>query len=94
MKIKRFGVLSMGLNFGIYLALFGLVAGLLIALGSMLGGGLMGEGGGMMAGMGLLAVIIIPILYAIIGFIGGLLAALFMNVAFSITGGLEIDLQQ
>jgi hypothetical protein len=93
MKIKRIGVLSLGVNSAIYLGLFGLVLGLLMALMSMIGGASM-EGGGVLAGMGLLAIVLFPILYAIAGFIGGLLFALFMNIAFSITGGQDIDLQQ
>lgn len=94
MRIKRLGVLSFGLNFAVYLALFGFVAGLMISLVSMLGGAAVGgEGAALLAGMGVLSIILLPISYGVVGFIGGLVAALFLNFAFRLTGGLELDLE-
>ena len=78
MKIKQVGVLSMGVNLGIYLALFGLLAGLMVALMSLTGMG--SQAGGMMAGFGMLAVVVIPVIYAIVGFIGGLISATLLTL--------------
>ena len=46
------------------------------------------------AGMGLAFIIIIPIFYTIIGFVGGALAALIYNLAAKVTGGLELTFLQ
>ncbi|MCB1561642.1 MAG: hypothetical protein KDI75_11215 [Xanthomonadales bacterium] len=98
MKLKSFGVLSMGINMGAYGALIGLFAGAIFALVSMMGGFAMpdGQGGGaaMAAGMGLASIIVLPLLYGIGGFIGGLISALIMNVVFKVTGGLELNFDQ
>ena len=46
--------------------------------------------GAALAGMGLVFVVVIPIFYTIIGFVGGALAALIYNLAAKVTGGLEL----
>lgn len=99
MVITKVGVMSLGKLMGLMYAAIGALFGLLYALFAILGGGAMlamgggdsGIGGGMMMGMGLAAVIILPIFYGILGFIAGLLSALFFNIAAKYTGGLEIE---
>jgi hypothetical protein len=94
MKLKKIGVLSMGVNMAVYAGLLGVLIGVMFALFSLLGAGASNvEGAGMLASFGLLSVIIFPIVYGIAGFIGGVIAALFLNIAYKITGGLELDLQ-
>ena len=78
-------------------ALFGLLIGALMTLMSVMGGGgsdpatadAMGALGPM---MGVGAIVILPILWGIIGFIGGLIGAFLYNIAAKIGGGVELDL--
>lgn len=92
MKMHKVGVLSLALNFAIYTGLLGLLFGVLFAGMSLMGMGSGVEGAGILAGAGVMAVVLFPLLYAVVGFIGGLIAALFFNIALRITGGLEMDL--
>lgn len=99
MVIRKIGVLSLGKLLAIMYAFIGALLGLLYALFALIGGGAMmasgsGDaalGGGMMMGLGVAAIIVLPILYGILGFIGGLLTALFFNIAARFAGGLEIE---
>ncbi len=96
MVVKRVGVWSLGRVLGIIYAGFGLLVGLFFSLFSMVGMGM-----GMMAGrsgmalfpmfFGAGAIVLLPIVYGILGLIGGGLAAIFYNVAAAIGGGLEIE---
>ena len=43
--------------------------------------------------MGIAAIIVLPILFFVIGFIVGIISALVVNLALKITQGLKIDLQ-
>ena len=102
MVIRKIGVLSLGKVMALMYAGIGLVIGVLYALFAVVGGGAMmamgGEegaalGGGMMMGMGLAAVIVLPILYGVFGFIGGIISAFFFNLAAKYAGGLELEVQ-
>lgn len=102
MVIRKIGVLSLGKLMAVMYAGIGLLFGVLYALFAVVGGGAMmamgGEenaalGGGMMMGMGLAAVFLLPILYGVFGFIGGIISALFFNLAAKYTGGLELEVQ-
>ena len=80
----------LGLVVGICVALFSLVAG---SLGSMAGDGVTGARAlGFGFGFGFSAIIIFPIMYGIIGGIGGVIAAAVYNVAAGWVGGLEVDI--
>lgn len=102
MVIRKIGVLSLGKLMAVMYAGIGLLFGVLYALFALVGGGAMmamggGEegalGGGMMMGMGLAAVIVLPILYGVFGFIGGIISAFFFNLAAKYAGGLELEVQ-
>ncbi len=101
-KLHRIGIFSMGKVSGVYGAIFGLLGGLLMTgfslLGILLGGGL--DRGysstaayssifGIINGVG--AVICLPIIYGIFGFIGGIISAFFLNLALKFAGGLELE---
>jgi hypothetical protein len=95
--VKRVGVISCGKVLGILYALLGLIAGGLISLFSMAGAAIgAAEGGvdqglaGMLFGVG--AVVILPLFYGVIGFIGGIIMSAIYNLVASFTGGIEIEI--
>jgi hypothetical protein len=99
MVITKVGVMSLGKLMGIMYAAIGLLFGGIYALVAVVGGGAMlamggnegAMGGGMMMGMGVAAVIVLPVIYGVLGFIGGLVTALFFNIAAKYAGGLEVE---
>ena len=78
----------LGLIVGICMALFSMVAG---SLGSLAGGGVPGARA-LGFGFGFSAIIVFPILYGIVGGIGGVIAAAVYNLAVGWVGGLEVDI--
>ena len=100
-QIKRMGVFSCAKIYSITLAAMGLIIGVIYGLIFMVVGGAMMAGGGRDAGMaggstlviGLVMMIAIPVMYGIIGFIGGIIGALVYNVAAGIVGGLELEIE-
>jgi hypothetical protein len=101
MVIKRVGVLSVGKVMGCLNALFGLIAGAFMSLMAVAGVAMQnqqgmgpGAGPGMMPGIavGAAAIILLPILYGVIGFVGGIISAAVYNVLASIVGGIELEL--
>ena len=98
MVVRSVGVLSAGKIMGVIGALGGLIGGAMIALMSVLGGAMHqpAAGGGAhfpAAFLGVGAIIAMPIIYAICGFIVGLIYALLYNFAAGIIGGLELELE-
>lgn len=101
MIIKRIGALSLGKLMGAMYTGIGLLVGCIFALISLLGGGAMmasgqrgsGLGMGMMAGLGVLAIVLFPIFYGLLGFVAGVISAFFYNLAAKYAGGLEIDVE-
>jgi hypothetical protein len=80
-------------------AVFGLIVGACMALFSMLAGSLAGLAGSAAPGaralgfgFGAGAIIVVPILYGIIGAIGGAIGAALYNLAAGWVGGLEVDI--
>lgn len=102
MVIRKIGVLSLAKLMAVMYAGIGLLFGGLYALVAVIGGGAMlamgGEegaavGGGMMIGIGLAAVVFAPVLYGLLGFVGGAISALLFNLAAKYAGGLELEVQ-
>jgi len=75
---------GLGLLFGAMFSLIGMI-GLTGAMGDTEGGAFVG----LLFGAG--AIIVMPIVYGIFGFIGSLIMALLFNVAVGMTGGIEIE---
>lgn len=100
-QIKRMGVFSCAKIYSITLAAMGLIIGVIYGLIFMVVGGAMMAGGGRDAGtagasslvIGLVMMIAIPVMYGLIGFIGGIIGALVYNVAAGVVGGLEIEIE-
>jgi hypothetical protein len=100
MVIRRIGVGSAAKVAGVLYACIGLIAGVILALVSMVGAGVVAEAQrnsdvppwiGPLFGMG--AVIFLPICYGLLGLAIGAVTALIYNAAAGVTGGLELDVQ-
>ena len=87
-KVKRIGVLSLAKLLGILYAIFGLIVGALFALLPLFG--FNADETGLF--FGTVSIIIFPILYGIMGFIGGLITAFFYNLIAGKIGGLEVEI--
>lgn len=94
MIVKRVGVLSLGKIMAVLYAGIGVIAGVIIALISSMGGSAFAhQGTGMGLGLGVGAIILFPIFYGVMGFIIGLISAWLYNLAAGFIGGVELDLQ-
>jgi hypothetical protein len=98
MVIKRVQPLSAAKIQGILGVCVGLLAGAMFSLFGLIAGSIAAgadESGGALAGMlfGVGAIIVLPIFYGVLGFIGGAIGAFIYNMAAGWVGGLEIDTQ-
>jgi len=97
MVITKVNPLSVAKVAAILYAGIGLIAG---ALFSLIGAGLCRalagvEGAGPLSALfGVGAIIIMPICYAVLGFIGSFIFALIFNFAAGLTGGIEVETKQ
>lgn len=101
--IKRVGVLSVGVMWGILSAIGGLIAGLLMAgffsiisafsgaAGDIYGMDDLGFMGWMFTGM---AIFIYPILYGVLGFLSGVIGGALYNLFVKWVGGIKVQLVQ
>lgn len=95
MTITRVGPLSVAKIAGLLYVVIGLIAGGLFSLVAM-GGAALGAAAGDDSAMfgalfGVGAIILLPICYGILGFIGTLIMAWLFNIAAGIVGGVEVD---
>jgi hypothetical protein len=102
MVLKSVGVLSVAKVFAILYGVFGLIVGAVVSLIAFLGavGSAMGANGpegaaGMVFGLifGAGGIIVLPIVYAAMGFVGGLIGAWLYNVVAGMVGGVELRLE-
>jgi hypothetical protein len=96
MVIKRVNAFSAAKVMGLLGLAVGLLLGAFLSLGALaLGGAAMAndEPGGAFFGMlfGAGAIVILPLFYGCVAFVGGLIQALLYNVAAKFTGGVEVD---
>lgn len=99
MVLRRVGVLSAGKVVGVIYVVFGLFVGVIMALMALAGAAMPqqpNQPGGFMvfAGMGIASIIIFPIMYGVMGFIGGVLSAAIYNLVAGVIGGLELDFER
>ena len=95
MIIKRIGPLSCAKLSGLLYAVIGLLIGGVFSMAAMAGAFASETAGaaGIGAIMGVGAVIVFPILYGLMGFVGTLIGAWLYNVAAGVVGGVEVDIQ-
>lgn len=79
----------LGLVVGVCFAFFSMIAG---SLGALAGGDASGVARSLGLGFGFGAIIVMPITYAIIGGIGGVLGALVYNLVAGWIGSVEVDI--
>lgn len=93
MVVKSIGVVSAGRMYGAVMAAMGLLFGIGFALFSVIGAGLAdtSDGGLLGAALGVGAVIVLPIFYGVMGFVGGVIGAALYNLFAAMVGGVEID---
>jgi hypothetical protein len=95
MKLQRIGIASAAKLGGVIYCAMGLVFGALFSLFSVIGAAassVAGESGawGLLFGVG--AIVVLPIFYGAIGFIGMAIGAWIYNLAAGWIGGLELEL--
>ena len=94
LHIKRVGIISVGKMLGLLYGLMGLIFGGIFTCISLIGSAaIMSEVGaegaaGMVFGLG--AIIIFPLMYGVLGFIGGVITALLYNLIAGFAGGIVI----
>jgi hypothetical protein len=103
MVIKRVGVLSWAKIQAVIMLVFGLIIGVIYGLILMTFGAMMsslgsstrgtGEAAGGAFIIGLMAMIFMPIVYGIIGFIAGAIGAFVYNSAAKFVGGMELEME-
>jgi uncharacterized membrane protein len=96
MTITRVGPLSVAKVAGLLYVVIGLIAGCVLSLVAMVGGFAASAGDANVAGplaalFGVGAIVILPIFYGVLGFIGSLIMAALFNVAAGMVGGIEVD---
>ena len=92
-KIKRINVLSLGKLLAVINAVLGVIQGLLVTLGAGMG---VDMSQGQVPANSLIqkfAFIYFPVLYAVGGFLGGVLTAYIFNQAVKLFGPLEVDIE-
>jgi threonine/homoserine efflux transporter RhtA len=93
--IKRLGVLSVAKIYGAMGVLVGLLVGVCVSAVSALWGTRMAEESSGVtafgAGLGLAAIVVVPIFYGVFTFISGLIGGWFYNLIAGMVGGIEIE---
>jgi hypothetical protein len=94
MTIKRVGPLSCAKIAAALYAIMGLIAGIFISLAAMAGAFAANEeaAGAMGLIFGVGSIVVLPIFYGCIGFVGTLIMAAVYNALASAVGGVEVDI--
>jgi hypothetical protein len=101
MILKRVGVFSLAKILGTLYALLGLIVGGFFTIFAVLGISLEAASGSSGAGpsgfegmvFGVMGLFFFPIMYGVMGFIGGLIMGILFNVVVGLVGGLELTLE-
>jgi hypothetical protein len=93
--VRRLGVISVGRIYGAIMAAVGLLIGFFFALASLVGAGLAArEGSGALGALfGVGAIVLFPLLYGAMGFVGGVMGAAFYNLFAGMVGGVSVELE-
>jgi len=99
MILKRIGALSVAKICAIIYAVIGLIIGFFVSAIALMGtmiGSAFGESGSPFIGLffGIGSIIFFPILYGVLGFLGGLISAAIYNLAAKAIGGVEMEFEE
>ena len=92
-KLKRVGVLSLAKFYTILMGIIGFIFGIFYAVIIAMGVPDMYSGDPFLS-MGYLIILVLPIFYAIIGFIVGAISALLYNLVAKLVGGIDIEFER
>lgn len=95
-QVRRVGVLSCGKVMAALYAVMGLVVGAFMALFSMAGmpnvaNAPNAAGPAAMLGVGVASIVLLPIVYGIMGFVGGIIMGFVYNLIAGAVGGIEFE---
>lgn len=90
--LKRIDYLSVGKLFGVLYGLLGLIMGIFFVL-VVIFGVTVGDGDAMGVVGGIVLAVFFPVANGVSGFIGGVILAALYNLAASLIGGIEFDLE-
>lgn len=94
-RLKSISPLRAGIVLGVLYAMMVFLGGLIILLFGLAGFFSSGaDGGAEIFGVGIGFIILAPLLYGILGFIGGVICAWFYNLIAKMTGGLEFTVEE
>lgn len=95
MVINRVAPMSVAKLAAVLYALLGLLIGAVISMIAVGGGMVAGRDSGAAVAMifGAGAIVLLPLCYAVLGFVGALIGAALYNFAAGIIGGVEIDVK-
>jgi hypothetical protein len=99
MVLKRIGALSLAKICAIIYAVIGLIIGFFVSAIALLGtmiGSAFDESAGPFIGLffGIGSIFLFPILYGLLGFLGGLISAAIYNLAARTIGGVEMEFEE
>lgn len=94
-KLKRIGLLSFAINQALWMGALGVLAGFISLIVFLLGATFFPEREGYLPSMivGSFIAVATPIIYVAIGFVAGLFTTLVWNIAFRLTGGLDLEIE-
>lgn len=97
MVVRRVGVWSVARIYGALSGAIGLLAGVVVALFSMVGAGLTAansDAPGWLAPIfGVGAIVFLPLFYGVMGILAGALTAALYNLFAGMVGGVELDIE-
>jgi len=97
MVLKRLGVISVAKFAGVFYAGMGLLAGIVLAavssLAGMAGASMHDMPGWIGPIFGVGAIVLLPLLYGVLGFLFGAIVAGLYNVFSGLIGGIEVELE-
>lgn len=95
-RVKSIGILSLAKVLGVMYAVMGLVFGIMFAVASSFLSAVAPDSAGPQLGFmfGTGAVVFLPVIYGVMGFVFGALAGWIYNITAGLIGGLEIELEE